>query len=172
MKRFNWRDLTEIIGIVAIVASLIFVGMQLMQSQEIAIASQYQDRASTAVEYFGMQMQNQRAIEEKGAAIIEDVRAGKASPALQDFIKGRSAESIGMWFYEKRVFFVMLDNFHFQYSNGFMADEAWDAFRQQLRDELSKDSTAAYYQNFSWKLRASFEELCEQILNESAVERN
>lgn len=172
MKRFNWRDLTEIIGIVAIVASLIFVGMQLMQSQEIAIASQYQDRASTAVEYFGTQMQNQRAIEEKGAAIIEDVRAGKASPALQEFIKGRSAESIGMWFYEKRVFFVMLDNFHFQYSNGFMADEAWDAFRQQLRDELSEGSTAAYYQNFSWKLRASFEELCEQILNESAAERD
>jgi len=52
MKRFNWRDLTEIVGFVAIVASLIFVGMQLMQSQEIAIASQYQERASTAVEYY------------------------------------------------------------------------------------------------------------------------
>jgi hypothetical protein len=170
MKRFNWRDLTEIIGIVAIVASLIFVGMQLMQSQEIAIASQYQDRASTAVEYFGAQMQNQLAIEEKGAAIIEDVRSGGASPALQEFIRDRSPASIGMWFYEHRVFFVMLDNFHFQYSNGFMAEEAWGAFRRQLRDELSKDSTVAYYQNFSWKLRPSFEELCEEVLEEILAE--
>lgn len=170
MKRFNWRDLTEIIGIVAIVASLIFVGMQLMQSQEIAIASQYQDRASAAVEHFSSQMHNERAISEKGAAIIEEASSGKVSPALQEFIKGRSAESIGMWFYESRVFFVMLDNFHFQYSNGFMAEEAWGAFRRQLRDELSKDSTVAYYQNFSWKLRPSFEELCEQVLEEILTE--
>ena len=166
MKRFNWRGLTEIVGIVAIVASLIFVGMQLMQSQEIAIASQYQDRASTAVEYFGAQMQNQRAIEEKGTAIIDDIRSGRASPELQGFVENRSAESIGMWFYENRVFFVMLDNFHFQYSNGFMADESWDAFRKQLRDELSKESTAAYYQDYGLSLRVTFEELCEEILGE------
>jgi hypothetical protein len=166
MKRFNWRDLAEIFGHIAIVASLIFVGLQMNQSQEIAIASQYQDRASTAVEYFGSQMQNQRAIEEKGAAIIEDVRSGRASPALEKFVKGRSPESVGMWFYENRVFFVMLDNFHFQYSNGFMSDEAWDAFRRQLRDELVKESTAAYYQDYGFSLRVSFEEFCNEILRE------
>jgi hypothetical protein len=166
MKRFSSSDFAEIIGHVAIVASLIFVGLQLMQSQEIAIASQYQDRASTAVEHFSSQMQNERAIAEKGAAILEDVRLGKASPALQDFIRNRSPESIGMWFYEQRVFFVMLDNFHYQYSNGFMADESWKAFRRQLRGELSKDSTAAYYQNYGLNPRASFEELCDEILRE------
>ena len=141
MKRFNWRDLTEIIGFIAIVASLIFVGMQLMQSQEIAIASQYQERASTAVEYYGSQMQNERALVEKGAEIAAAVRSGKVSPELQKLVKDRSNESIGMWFYEHRVFFVMLDNFHYQYSAGFMEDESWEAFRRQLRDELSKETT-------------------------------
>jgi len=166
VKRFNWRDLAEITGYVAIVASLIFVGLQLNQSQEIAIASQYQDRASTAVEYYGSQMQNQRAIEEKGAAIIEDVRSGKASPTLRNYIEDRSPESIGMWFYENRVFFVMLDNFQFQYSNGFMAEESWDAFRRQLRDELSKEATEEYYRNYRSSLRVSFEVLCEEVLAE------
>jgi len=124
MKRFNWRDLTEIIGFIAIVGSLIFVGLQLNQSQEIAIASQYQDRASTAVEYYGSQMQSEQ------------------------------------------VFFVMLDNFHYQYSAGFMEEESWEAFRRQLRDELSRESTAAYYQDYGLSLRISFEVLCDEILQE------
>ena len=168
MKRFNWRDLTEITGFVAIVASLIFVGMQLMQSQEIAIASQYQERASTAVDYFASQMQNERALAEKGADIAAAARSANASPELQEFVNDRSTESVGMWFYGNRVFFVMLDNFHYQYSAGFMEDESWEAFRRQLRDELFRESTAIYYQNYGLSLRTSFENLCDQILKDLA----
>jgi ribosomal protein L20A (L18A) len=64
------------------------------------------------------------------------------------------------------VFFVMLDNFHFQYRSGFMAEESWQSFMQQLRDELSSDATAAFYRDYGSNSRASFEELCEQILQE------
>ena len=38
MRSTNWRAIAELIGIVAIVASLIFVGRQIQQEQEIAIA--------------------------------------------------------------------------------------------------------------------------------------
>ena len=166
MKRFNWRDLAEMFGHLAIVASLLFVGLQMNQSQEIAVASQYQERASTAVEYYGAQMVNDRAVAEKGAQILAAAKSGMTTPELRDFVKDRSAESIGMWFYENRVFFVMLDNFHYQYSAGFLEDESWDAFRKQLQDELSRQSTAAYYRDYGFKLRASFEELCDGILSD------
>lgn len=72
MKKFNWRDLAEIIGFASIVGSLIFVGMQLRQSQEIAIASQYQERASTAVDYYSSQMQNELAITDQAEEIASD----------------------------------------------------------------------------------------------------
>ena len=166
MKPFNWRDSTEIVGIIAIVGGLVFVGMQLRQSQEIAIASQYQERASTAVEYYSSQMQNDRAIIAKAEEIAAAVELGTASPALKVLIESRSPESVGMWFYRHQVFFVMLDNFHFQYSSGFMAEESWVAFRRQLRDELSDDFTEAYYRDYGANSRISFEELCEQILQE------
>jgi hypothetical protein len=171
MKRFNWRDLTEIVGFVSIVGGLVFVGLQLRQSHEIAIASQYQERASTAVEYYSSQMQNERALVSKAEEIAVAVRSGTASPALQAFVENRSPESIGMWFYQRRVFFVMLDNFHFQYSSGFMAEESWDAFRRQLHDELSDDATAAYYRDYGTNSRVSFEELCERILKDIETER-
>jgi len=38
MKTSNWRDIAELIGIAAIVASLVFVGVQLQQEQRIALS--------------------------------------------------------------------------------------------------------------------------------------
>jgi hypothetical protein len=166
MKPFNWRDTAEIIGFISIVGGLVFVGLQLRQSQEIAIASQYQERASTAVEYYSSQMQNERAIFDQGEEIAAAVSSGKASPALKSLIEDQSPESVGIWFYRRRVFFVMLDNFHYQYQSGFMADESWDAFRRQLHDEFSDQATAAYYRDYGSNFRESFEALCDQILQE------
>jgi len=38
MKSSNWKDIAELVGISAIVASLVFVGMQMNQSQQLAFA--------------------------------------------------------------------------------------------------------------------------------------
>jgi len=40
MKPTSWKDIAELLGIAAIVASLIFVGLELRQSQRIAYAEQ------------------------------------------------------------------------------------------------------------------------------------
>jgi len=37
MKNATWKDVAELVGIAAIVASLVFVGLQMQQQQEIAI---------------------------------------------------------------------------------------------------------------------------------------
>jgi hypothetical protein len=49
IKKSDWKDIAELIGIAAIVASLLFVGLQMKQSQEIAIAAQYHDRADNQI---------------------------------------------------------------------------------------------------------------------------
>ena len=38
MEQTNWKDIAELIGITAIVASLVFVGLQMKQAQEIAVS--------------------------------------------------------------------------------------------------------------------------------------
>ena len=45
MSRDKLRDWLEIVGVFSIVASLVFVGFQIKQTQDIAIAAQYQERA-------------------------------------------------------------------------------------------------------------------------------
>ena len=51
MKKEELKAAAELIGIAAIVASLVFVGLQMKQSQDIAIAEQYQARSTAASEY-------------------------------------------------------------------------------------------------------------------------
>ncbi len=40
----KWSDLSQIMGVIGIIASLIFVGLELRQTQKIAIAGQQQAR--------------------------------------------------------------------------------------------------------------------------------
>ena len=53
MKSASWKDTAELIGIGAIVVSLVFVALQLKQSQEIAIAELRQARQAASVELNG-----------------------------------------------------------------------------------------------------------------------
>ncbi len=50
MTSSNWKDVAEVLGVVAIVLSLAFVGIQLQQDQKIAGAQAYIDAASQITE--------------------------------------------------------------------------------------------------------------------------
>ena len=51
MKTSNWKDIAELVGIAAIVVSLVFVGTQIRQDQEIAIAQIFADFDDTQIEW-------------------------------------------------------------------------------------------------------------------------
>jgi len=50
VQNLGWKGIAEALGIAAIVASLIFVGLQMRQSQEIAIAETYMSILSSEIE--------------------------------------------------------------------------------------------------------------------------
>ena len=50
MRSANWKDAVELIGIAAIVASLIFVGLELRQSQRIALVESAVNRSALNAE--------------------------------------------------------------------------------------------------------------------------
>jgi hypothetical protein len=51
MKTSNWKDAAELVGILAIVASLIFVGLQLRQDQTIAGSQVFADYVATDIAF-------------------------------------------------------------------------------------------------------------------------
>ncbi len=52
MDSAKLNDWMQVVGIFAVVASLIFVGLQMIQDRKIALAGQYQERSAMAVEYW------------------------------------------------------------------------------------------------------------------------
>jgi len=50
MKSIHWKDIAELVGIAAIVASLIFVGLQMRQAQDIAISDGNLSHAANKIE--------------------------------------------------------------------------------------------------------------------------
>ena len=52
MDSSKLNDWMQVVGIFAVVISLLFVGYQLKQSQDIAIAGQNQERQSVAIDYY------------------------------------------------------------------------------------------------------------------------
>ena len=58
MKKTDWKDIAELIGIAAIVASLIFVGLQMQQTREIALSEAHLSRIEAFSERSNSRIQN------------------------------------------------------------------------------------------------------------------
>lgn len=54
MKALDWKNIAELIGIAVLVASLLFVGLQLQQDREIATAQLFADYDNTLLEWGGL----------------------------------------------------------------------------------------------------------------------
>ena len=170
MKTNNWKDIAELVGIAAIVASLVFVGLQMRQSQGIAIANQYQNRADTALEWYLARAESPQLFAATTSRIADNAALGNYPKVIQDAVKGKGAEFVAVNYLEYRSNLTMFDNYHFQYEQGFLTDEAWQAFRVRLKAELANKLTAGWYldQNSHW--RQTFRELCSELLAELEVE--
>lgn len=145
MKFSQWKDIAELIGLVAIVASLIFVGLQLKQSQEIALATQYQARAEATMNL------SLTHIEAGYTIRIPSMRAG-----LSDEV---SAEDINSYLW----LWIAMDNHFYQYQAGFLSEEAWQA---QLRNTKGIFADCPMRFVYDWRkagLRSEFVALVESF---------
>ena len=62
MNSSRLNDWIQVIGMSAIIASLIFVGLQVKQAQDIAIASQYQARSDALRDQFAAFLESDAAM--------------------------------------------------------------------------------------------------------------
>lgn len=166
MKQSNWKDIAELVGIAAIVASLVFVGLQMRQSQEIAIAAQYHNRAALAIEANNTQI-------ESGDLRAWGLLSGKARDGdLATHFAELTTEQWGRVFLFGMNTSLQMDNHYFQYQSGFMDEEVWQGHRAMLKVLLSNPnfpvSIALSTNRVSY--RASFLELCDQLISEVKAE--
>jgi len=143
MKAADWKDIAELVGIVAIVASLLFVGLQLKQSHEIALATQYQARAEATMNL------HLASIEADWVAPIPALRNG-----VSDELSARDI-NVFLWLW------IQFDNHYYQYESGFLDESAWQAQLRNVNELYSLCNARFIYEWRKKGLRSEFVELVE-----------
>ena len=156
MSATSWKDVAELIGIAAIVASLVFVGLELRQTQTALMASTYQARSFDA-------MNAQRGLAD--SEFIGPLLA-KIDLDNEQSLEGLSREEF--WRLRRHVVSRMIDfdNEYFQYQSGYL-DEIY--FEGQFKTGL-KRWAKRWRQLGMTEFRPELRELVDELLVENAPE--
>ena len=117
MSNKDWKGTAELVGIAAIVASLIFVGLQLRQTEVIARATLYQMRSDAGRELVAITLENKELV----GTIFQIEGSLDPSELLQ----------LRWW---ALAAFTHYENSHHLYQLGLLSDEQWTSDRRQLGD--------------------------------------
>jgi hypothetical protein len=153
MDSAKLNDWAQVVGIFALVASLVFVGLQMKQTQEIALAAAYQDRATSSID---------RLVAEASSPENTSARA-KARRGDFASISPEERQSRELFF---AAYIVMVENHHYQYEAGFLPEEHWARNLDEMRCAFS----APLYRELikSWIFRASFQAVLDEVLADTA----
>jgi hypothetical protein len=152
MEAAKINDWLQVIGMFGVIASLVFVGLQMKQTQEIALSNTYQARAHASVE---------RNVAITTSPILLSAEAklwvGKEAQLTPEEIVALSHN-----FYSQMDTF---ENNHYQLESGFLSEEHW----QKNLAELKCIFTSPFYQQM-WvpeEYRASYSRLIDRIVRDA-----
>ena len=162
------QDWLQIIGAFSIVASLIFVGLQLRQTQEIAIANQYQDRAALSANFRLAVIQSDVALGVAGNSIIADIQNADGWPELKSMLAAASPDPQSAGFMRTQIIhsFFLMDNNHFQYQSGFLPESTWRAYESELDRFLDSDLVQFVWEQRGQNYRPEFRQLVNDLIQQ------
>ena len=111
MKRISLDVWIQLIGMVSIVFSLLFVGLQMQQSQTIALASQQQARTEVLVDIIGGFDEGDKSFVDLISGIVDG-----------SYVDDSNVVRDAIW-----QIWMLYENDFLQYKLGLMDDEVWEA---------------------------------------------
>ncbi len=168
MKKPHWKDTAELVGIAAIVTSLVFVGFELRQSQQIAIAAQYQERSNSGQEFWYELLDSQTQLEYYAARIEQrDWPQDLMTDFDREWIASHEPVELAIREIWAQLNLFAFDNYHFQYQAGLLSDEAWETIEARIRGTLESNFfVRAKIAEGDTRWRKSFHEYCQRLMSE------
>ena len=173
MKSTNWKDVAELIGIAAIVASLIFVGLQMKQSQDIAIAASFQARTTTLAEAFSARAANTEALaaELRVQGINPNDQVTRLPIEIPDSAGVMTELEYRAGLLTALPMWQQWHNIYYQNEMGFMPDGNWLRTRSAIKRTFERRTLASLiYDAFDWS--PEFQREIDEIIAEVAGEES
>lgn len=144
-----YASLAEIISALAVVASLIFVGIQIRQNTRATQASMRQSIADNDIDYLITFLDNSILAHANAKSIAGD----SLSPVEWEQLVA-----------QQHVNFRVFENAHYQYQNGLLDDEVWQRYRVIIELLLTSDSAAReLWSSRNYTFTPAFQEEIESI---------
>jgi len=145
LKSEHLKAFAELIGLVAIVGSLIFVGLELRQSQQIAIAAQYQERTNAGRDYFYESLASTYRLELM-ANYLDNIEwpDGFLTDADRRWLEEHPSTTWAEALIWANIDLYGFDNYYYQYQSGFLSEEGWRSLESRLRGLLKSNLFARY----------------------------
>jgi hypothetical protein len=124
MKKISLDVWVQLVGLLSVVAGLVFVGLEMRQSQQIALASQQQERASLVTEIIGTFAEVDPPIS------MLDYLDGNI-----DFSDPDTRAVVETFIYQM---WMVYENDYLQYDLGLMNEEIWQAKLASMRFMYNK----------------------------------
>ena len=146
MDSSKLNDWVQVVGIFAVVVSLVFVSLQLRQSQEIAVAAQYQARAQAAQSMY-------MSLQESGISL----NAGRTPVSEMTPFERYTAENVNRWAWTQS------DNLYFQYKAGFLDEESLEGMKYRVERVFGVCDRRYIWEEMRNFLRPSFVNYVESL---------
>ena len=141
------RDWLQLIGQVGVIASLLFVGLQIKQDREIAASAAYQARSELAAEFYWT-----IATDPVASSVMSKVVSGDTNLTPEEELSG-----YWIWASGKEI----LQNSYYQYQRGYLDEEHWQQIRNLVVPFFGHPASRAVLQNGN--ARQSFQELLDEL---------
>ena len=147
MNRNHSRDWLQIIGQFGVIASLLFVGFQIRQDHQIAQSVAYQQRTTTAAEFYWVIGSDPIARSAMDKTLIGETNLTAEETLAAKFFWKSGKE--------------LLQNSYYQYQIGFLDDEHWIQARNIIKAAMANPVARSIL--LDGNTRPSFQALLDEI---------
>lgn len=164
--------MVEIAGIFAVVASLIFVGLQLRLDRKVAVAEQYFNRAESAKADRRAMLESDDYMQFRGELWALGDRPSfwdESSELAAQVADGSiSVRSLRAGIVSLQLSVIGYDNVYFQYQQGLIEDEMWNHLRSTMKRNMAGNEIVR--QAYSLYARPTIRPIIDEILKEIEAE--
>ncbi len=139
----------QLFGIGGLIASLLFVGLELRQSRKIAIADIYQQRSAMLIDVHSIRLSSE--------LLHDTIRKARAGESLTDTEQGLLHVSF-------LPLFSYWENNHFQYQMGLLPEEQWNASRNSMSNFIKRPGFLEWWEGERIQVRKSFATAVDEII--------
>lgn len=147
MRKVNLDVWIQLLGMIGIIFSLIFVGLEMRQSQRIALAGQTQERTA-------MGMANFMGFLESGINLDNVIRSEIENLSVEE-LGARRINAHNQWY--------IAENDFVQFQNGLTSAETYEAKKANLIDQMSHCDLRPIYEFRKNYFSAEFIEMIESV---------